>query len=105
MTQSSTSAAAGTDTIPYAQNAGTDYTLSALTFTHPVDSPLATATLAFIDKDAATVVSNSSESVTASGAITGVESGTGTVSASIADTVLAAGIYTVSATLSCSETP
>ncbi len=105
MTQSSTSAASGSDTMPYAQNAGTTYTLSALTVTHPVDSPLVAAEITFVDKDSAAVVSNGSEASEATGAIAGVESGTGSISVSVVDTVLAAGIYTVSATLSCSETP
>jgi hypothetical protein len=105
MTQSSTTTATGTDTMPYAQNAGTTYTLSALTFTHPVDAALATAEISFIDKDSASVVSNSSEASTATGTIAGVESGTGSIAVSVVDTVLAAGNYAVSATLSCSETP
>lgn len=105
MTQSSTSLASGTDTMPYAQNDGTDYSLSALTVTSPAGSPLAVGTITFIDKDAATVVTNSSEATSALGNIVGVESGTGSVTASITDTVLAAGDYTVSSTISCSETP
>ena len=91
--------------MPYAQNAGTTYTLSALTFTHPVEAPLATATLTFVDKDSANVVSNSSEASSATGTIAGVESGTGSIVAELSDTVLAAGSYSVSATLSCSQTP
>lgn len=100
-----TTTATGTDTMPYAQNAGTDYSLSALTVTRAAGSPLAVGTITFTDKDAATVVTNSSESTSALGNIVGVESGTGSVTASITDTVLAAGDYTVSSTISCSETP
>ena len=105
MTQSSSSVAAGSDTLPYSQNGGTTYTLSALTFTHPAAATTATATLTFNDKDGAGVVSNSSEASSATGAITGIEAGTGSLEASISDGVLAAGTYSVSATLSCSETP
>lgn len=105
MTQSSGSLTSGSDSMPYAQNAGTTYDLTALTFVHPADALLAVPTITFTDKDAATVVSNSSEVSAATGAITGVESGTGSITVSVADTVLAAGNYTVSATLSCSETP
>ena len=105
MTQSSTSAASGTASMPYSQNAGTVYTLSALTVTHPMAGALVTGTLTFIDKDSATVVTNSSESGTATGTINGVESGTGSITAGIVDTVLAAGNYSVSATLSCSAAP
>lgn len=91
--------------MPYAQNAGTTYTLSALTVTHPAGSPLVVGSLTFTDKDAAQVVTNSSESTTASGNIIDVESGTGTISASVVDTVLAAGDYTIAGTITCSESP
>ena len=105
MTQSATGTAQGSGSLPYSQNGGTTYTLSALTFTHPMAAGTTTATLNFIDKDGASVVSNSSESSTATGAIAGIEAGTGSLEASLGDAVLAAGTYSVSATLSCSETP
>lgn len=105
MTPVDASTSSGSDTMPYAQNAGTTYTLSALTVTHPVDSPLVVGSLTFTDKDATQVVTNSSESTTASGNIVSVESGTGTISASVVDTVLAAGDYTIAGTITCSESP
>ena len=107
MTQSSASAASGTDTLPYSQNAGTVYQLSALTLTQPAGVTTTVGTLTFDNKDGSTVVTNSSESVSATGTLNGIEAGTGDLNVSITDpiTSLAAGNYTVSATLSCSEAP
>lgn len=105
MTPVDASTSSGSDTMPYAQNAGTTYTLSALTVTHPASAPLVVGSLTFVDKDATQVVTNSSESTTAAGNIVGVESGTGTIVASVVDTVLAAGDYTIAGTITCSESP
>ena len=103
-----TTTASGTDTLPYSQNAGTVYQLSALTLTQPTGITTTVGTLTFEDKDGSTVVTNSSESVSATGTLNGIEAGTGDLIVSITDpstSILAAGNYTVSATLSCSEAP
>ncbi len=103
-----TTTAIGTDNLPYAQNAATVYELSALTLTQPTGVTTTVGTLTFEDAAGGTVVTNSSESVSATGNIAGLDSGTGDLNASVTDPitgVLAAGAYTVSATLSCSEAP
>ena len=103
-----TTTAIGTDTLPYSQNSGTVYELSALTLTQPAGVTTTVGTLTFEDKDGSTVVTNSSKTVSATGNVNGIEAGAGALIASVTDpitSVLAAGAYTVSSTLSCSAAP
>ena len=96
-------ASATSASFAFEQNNGTDYTLSALSITGP--SADLTGTIVFKD-GATTVVTNSSESVSASGSIAGNLSETDGVAEftlSTTDPAFTAGTYSIGSTLSCAE--
>ena len=103
LSPSGNSASATSASFAFEQNNGTDYTLSALSIT----GPAAGMTGSIIFKDGASnVVTNTSTSVSASGALSGVLSetdGSAVFSLSTTDPAFTAGTYSIGATLSCAE--
>ena len=96
-------ASATSASFAFEQNNGTDYSLSALTITGPGAG--LTGTIIFKD-GATTVVTNSSESISASGSIAGNLSETDGVAEftlSTTDPAFTAGTYSIGSTLSCAE--
>ena len=103
LSASGSNASATSASFAFEQNNGTDYTLSALSITGPGNGLSGSITF----KDGATsVVSNSSESVSASGSIAGNLSetdGTAEFTLSTTDPAFTAGTYSIGSTLSCAE--
>ena len=103
LSASGSNASATSASFDFEQNNGTDYTLSALSITGPGSGLSGSITF----KDGATsVVSNSSESVSASGSIAGNVSetdGTAVFTLSTTDPAFTAGTYSIGSTLSCAE--
>lgn len=95
--------ATASSTVPLAQNADTQYTLSALTLT---GTNVNGGTITLADTGATQIVTNSSTSSTASGNVVGPltdPTATASFTLTTSDTNFVAGTYTISATLSCAE--
>ena len=100
-----TTATASAD-LPYTQNGSTIYQLSSLTLNAP-NGATAEGTISVLDKEGGTLVTNSSQTASATGnANTGADAGSGSVSFSISEgeqSAFVEGAYSISATLTCSE--
>ena len=103
LTPSGNTATATSSQFAFEQNAGTDYSLSALVMTGP--SAGLTGEIVFVD-GATAVVTQTSDQTSATGSLAGNLSetdGTATFSLSTTDPSFTAGTYSISSTLSCAE--
>ena len=103
LTPSGNIATASSAQFAFEQNAGTTYSLSALTITGPGAG--LTGEIVFLD-GATAVVTQNSDQVSATGALSGNLSetdGSATFSLSTTDPAFTAGTYSISSTLSCAE--
>ena len=95
-------------TLPYSQNGDTAYSLTSLSIVSPSGSDI-TGNIAVTDSASTILVSNSSESASATGTTkTGADTGDGSVAFAISENTAATfieGPYSISSTLSCSEAP